>query len=516
MEVFSGILIPEPTSTPYPGKLVVEEGKIAALLPTTTSRRENDVYIVPGFIDSHTHPLETGLGLLFPDLSSALAIADCLELLVAGLTKMADSPVLLAFNFDPDRIKEHRYLYRRELDRITRDKPVFVYRTDGHSAVANSKALEFLEQPPTLSAKNQETRTIEGLELDGAGKPTGVLRAQAYETLSLTLKTLLPDDLIKEAINLTGQTAVRKGVTTLAACIGWDGLKSENWAILYDALNSTLVRMEPFFQTWDIKIPKGFGLKRVGGCLLLDGSFGSHTAALNNDYTDALGYKGVLYQTDQRLISFIQEATEAGLQTAFHAIGDRAVEQLIRCHKAVRALMISNSKRQVFNELRHRIEHAELLSEESIAEIAELGLVICAQPAFETAWGGEKGMYAQRLGRRWRQTNPLRTLFEHHIIVAGGSDSPITPIDPLAGIRSALSLPNETARLTGEQAFALFTTNAAYSLHREEKTGQLKPGLDADFVVLTADPRTGSECQIVSVYRQGKLIYGTELAKVNT
>ncbi|MEO0071724.1 MAG: amidohydrolase [candidate division WOR-3 bacterium] len=491
MEVYTGNLIPDPASLPFWGKLVVDEGKIAALLPLPKPllNQTEQLYITPGFIDSHTHPLETGLALLFPDLSPAVSVAECIELLSLGLTKMPDVPLLFAFNFDPDRIKEHRYLYRRELDKVTQKKPVFVYRVDGHSAVANSSALDLLgEKFPS------------GVELDGAGKPTGVIRAPAYEALSATLKNLLPSELIREAISLTAQVAMSKGVTTIAGLVGWDGLEEEKWAIIFDALGSTPIRIEPFFQTWNINISLNFGLKRVGGCLLLDGSFGSHTAALNMDYADAPGYKGELYQTEERLLTFLEEAEAKGLQTAFHAIGDRAIEQLVSCHEKVKTR----------SGLRHRIEHAELLNDDLIKRIAQLGLVLCVQPTFATIWGGEKGMYAQRLGERWRSSNPLRTLWDNKILIAGGSDSPITPIDPLGGIRSSLSLPNEAYRLNAQEAFALFTINAAYSLNLEEKTGQLKPGLEADFVFLNADPREVTDCQVISVYRKGRQIFGTK------
>lgn len=491
MEVYTGNLIPDPASPPFWGKLVVDEGKIAALLPLPKPlpNQTEQLYITPSFIDSHTHPLETGLALLFPDLSPAHSVAECVEILSLGLAKMPDAPLLFAFNFDPDRIKEHRYLYRRELDKVTQKKPVFVYRVDGHSAVANSKALDLLGE-----------KLPDGVELDGAGKPTGVLRAPAYEALSATLKNLLPSELIREAINLTAQVAMSKGVTTIAGLVGWDGLEEEKWAIILDALGSTPIRIEPFFQTWNINTCLNFGLKRVGGCLLLDGSFASHTAALNMDYADAPGYRGELYQTEERLLTFLHEAEAKGLQTAFHAIGDRAIEQLVSCHEKVKTQ----------SGLRHRIEHAELLNDDLIKRLAQLGLVLCVQPTFATIWGGDKGMYAQRLGERWRSTNPFRTLCDNKIIIAGGSDSPITPIDPMSGIHSALSLPNESSRLNGQEAFTLFTTNAAYSLNLEEKTGQLKPGLEADFVFLSADPRELADCQVIGVYRKGKLIFGAK------
>ncbi|MGQ9707639.1 MAG: amidohydrolase family protein [bacterium] len=487
MEVISGLIIPDAETEPYPGKLVIEESKIAALLPA--AKTAGEFYICPGFIDSHAHPLETGLGLFFPDLSPAKSINDILELISFTLSHKPDLPLMLAFNLDPDRIKEHRYPYCRELDRLTAGKPVFVYRVDQHSAVANSSALSLLPEPLT-----------DGVELDGAGKPTGVVRGLAYENISALIKRQLPVEVIKEALNLTTRLAAQKGITSLAAFIGSDELDEKEWALFLDILAGMPTRMIPFLQTWKPETAKRFGLPRIGGCLLLDGSFGSHTAALSEDYNDAPGFNGLLYHSDQELVAFIIRSVELELQTAFHAIGDRAIEQLVRCHELI-------IKKGLGKAIRHRIEHAELLSSELIKRIAELKLNLCVQPSFEAYWGGPTGMYARRLGKRWQKTNPLQTLLKNGVRLAGGSDAPITPLDPLAGIKAATSLPNSSERISGKDAFALFTVNAAYSLGIEQRSGSLKPGLEADLVILDADPRQNPDCHVLATYRAGKAIY---------
>ncbi len=487
MEVITGLLITEPNAKPYAGKLVIDEGKIAAIIPVPNSTVS--FFIVPGFIDSHAHPIENGLRDIFPDLSPARSVADVLDLIAGAYAQKQNLPVMLAFNFDPDAIKEHRYLYRRELDRLSREKPIFVYRLDGHSGIGNSAALVLI---PTTQQ--------EGLELDGAGKPTGVVRGVAFETLTSILKRKLPSEIIKDAITITTNYAISRGITVLAALVGSDELTEAEWQIIVDALSSATIRMEPFLQTWKPEIAQRFGLNRIGGCLLIDGSFGSHTAALIDDYTDAPGFKGILYHRDEKLITFISKCCELGLQTAFHAIGDRAIEQVLKCYEVV-------VKKHQIKHLRHRIEHAELLSQDLISRISSLGLLLCVQPVFETFWGGPDLMYAQRLGERWRHTSPLRRLVNAGVTVAGGSDAPVTPLDPLQGIKSAISLPNLSESITPEDALALFTTNAAYSLGMDHQVGKLEPGWYADFVILDADPRVNPSCQIIATYCGGRLVY---------
>jgi predicted amidohydrolase YtcJ len=157
--------------------------------------------------------------------------------------------------------------------------------------------------------------------------------------------------------------------------------------------------------------------------------------------------------------------------------------------------------------LRHRIEHAELLNDSLIRRISRLGLVLGVQPAFETEWGGRDRMYSKRLGERWRSTNPYRRLLDSGVRLAGGSDAPITPIDPVAGIRAAIERPNPGQTVTGEEALAMFTSVAAFALNGEHACGDIEVGKDADLAVLTSDPRTTAPCRVVATFRGGSCTY---------
>ena len=449
--------------------------------------------IVPGLIDSHTHPLETGLQVLFANLSGVTSIAEVQERLRARRQDALEHGMMLGFNLEPDRLRERRYPTRHDLDAVIPEKPIFMYRVDGHSAVTNTSGLQlFLANYPGVRPQ--------GMEGDCNGRPTGVLRGEAYERASRVFKHKLGPEQVREALRLAGTEAAAHGVTTIGALVGVEDTTDDEWRVLLDGLDSIAVRTVPFLQTWNIEVPLRFGLKQVGGCLLIDGSFGSHTAAVSQDYADAPGNNGASYVTDEKLLSFLGTAADAGLQTMVHAIGDRAVEQVVRCRERIGA---SGSG----NPLRHRIEHAELLNDSLIDRIARLGLVLGVQPAFEAEWGGPDRMYARRLGERWRSTNPYRRLLESGMTLAGGSDAPITPVHPVAGIRAAMGRSNPLETLSGEQALAMFTSAAAFSLNRERVSGSIEVGKDADFTVLTADPRSDDDCRVVATFRSGKCIF---------
>ena len=472
--------------------------------------------IVPGLIDSHTHPLETGLQMLFANLSGVASIAKVQERLRARRQDALEHGMMLGFNLEPDRLGERRYPTRHELDAVLPEVPVFVYRVDGHSAVTNTAGLQLiLTKYPGVKPP--------GMEGDCNGRPTGVLRGEAYERASRVFKHRLGPEQVREALRLAGTEATAHGVTTIGALVGVEDTTGDEWRVLMDGLESMAVRTVPFLQTWNTEVPLRFGLKQAGGCLLIDGSFGSHTAAVSQDYADAPGNNGASYVTDEKLLSFLRTAADAGLQTAVHAIGDRAVEQVVRCHEQLssrgpgtggqgpgsepRTPIPDPRPPARCNPLRHRIEHAELLNDSLVDRIARLRLVLGVQPAFEAEWGGPGRMYAQRLGERWRSTNPYRRLLEAGVTLAGGSDAPITPIDPVAGIRAAMGRPNPLETLSGEQALAMFTSAAAFSLNRERVNGSIEVGKDADFTVLTADPRSDDDCRVVATFRSGKCIF---------
>lgn len=490
----SGLVICGPGVKPEPARLEWHAGRITRLVPVELCKLQNPdactprqprpatgtapnlPVIAPGFIDSHTHPVELGLEGIFPDLHQARTVPELLEQLRAGLNTGREAGVLFGLNLDPDRLAETRMPTRPELDALAPDLPVIACRVDRHSAALNRAALSKAGLDPTGD---------------------GLISGPDYEQAARVFGRTLPARTIAAALDYAATLAARAGVTTIAALDGTDEYRLEDWQTLVRLLERLPVRAVPFLQTLNPDTAARLGLPRVGGCILVDGSLGSHTAALKTGYADAPDERGQLYLRDEDLACFLRRADELGLQTALHAIGDRAVEQALRCHALARTRP----------GLRHRLEHAVLLDRTLIAEIARLGMFLGVQPAFEAAWGGPDRLYARRLGPRHRQTNPFRSLLAAGVRLAGGSDAPITPINPLAGIRAALEHQNPEERIEPDQALAMFTTEAAASLGLETETGRLAPGLCADFTRLDADPRQQPDCRVLETWCRGRRIY---------
>ncbi len=136
------------------------------------------------------------------------------------------------------------------------------------------------------------------------------------------------------------------------------------------------------------------GLAGAGGDLFCDGAFGSHTAALSTPYTDRPDTSGALRFDTGQLVEHVRACTAAGVQAGFHVIGDAAVDQVL----AAVAAVADQLGRDAVRACRHRLEHVEMVSPDAVEAMRSLGMVASVQPAFDAAWGGDAGMYAERLG----------------------------------------------------------------------------------------------------------------------
>jgi hypothetical protein len=444
---------------------------------------------VPVLHDAHVHLLGAGLLSLGVDLSSVADIEETLDV-VRGAARGHDGPLLRAHSLDPDSLSDRRYPTMAELDAATGSAAVFVRRRDGHSSAVSRAAFELIGLAPT----------DDGVELGPDGGPTGVLRGEAHSRAAALSNELLTRDEQVRALHLGARTALQAGAGVVHALVGRQDPDDREIELVLEVMDGLPIDVVVYPQTTDVDRVASLGLPRIGGCILLDGSFGSRTAALRRPYADAEG-DGRLYFGDDELISFIRKAHRRGMQVSLHAIGDRAIDQAVRCLRAGAGSEASDA--------RHRIEHCELPSPQAMADIARLGIGVCVQPAFERFWGGPGGLYERRLGReRMMRTNPYRAMLDAGVRLGGGSDAYVTPIDPLGGMAAAVGLPNAPHRVTAGEGLELFTGGAARLAFDEHRVGSLAPGSEASFTVLDGDPvEAGEEAYrlgVVDVYLRGE------------
>ncbi|WP_327237591.1 amidohydrolase [Streptomyces sp. NBC_01317] len=424
--------------------------------------------VTPAFTDAHVHTTATGLALTGLDLSGARSLRDALGRVRAHATAHPGVRILLGHGWDSARWPERRAPSRAELDEATGGRPLYLTRIDVHSAVATTALLDLVPGVTSLTGYDQE----------------GPLTAAAHHAVRAAAHAAVSPHQRAEAQRAARHHAASLGIGTLHECAGPDISDEDDFtALLALAAGEPGPRVHGY---WAEAITDGKGAARVrdlgaagaAGDLFVDGSLGSHTAHLREPYADA-PHTGTAHLDAAAVAAHVTACTEAGLQAGFHAIGDAAVGAVV---DGVRAAAERLGLARV-RAARHRVEHAEMLIPETIAAFAELGLTASVQPAFDAAWGGEDGMYAERLGiERARTLNPYAALLRAGVPLAFGSDSPVTPLDPWGTVRAAAFHRTPAHRISVRAAFTAHTRGGWRVLGRDD-AGTLVPGAPADYAV---------------------------------
>lgn len=452
--------------------------------------------ILPGFYDSHVHLVQTGLNLLSLDLSDVKTISELQEKIEEETKQKPEGTLIRGIGYDDLRVKEARMPTRYELDKCAPNHPVWINRVEYHISSINSMALNKLNIPFDL----------DGIIRDSRGLPDGRLKGKASAYIRNQILNSLSENVRKRGVYKAIDLAIKKGVTTIGALEGGFVFHNKDAEFIIDKGDSFPIDINLFYQTIDVDMVKKKGLKRIGGCIFLDGSFGSRNAALKEGYSDDIENKGRLYFSDEELNEFILDAHRNDLQITVHAIGDRAIDQILNAYEYA----FNNSE---IKNHRHRIEHFELPSDDHIKRAKKLNLILSMQPSYEYYWGDKDDLYDRRLGERRKNTNPFKKIIENGLIIAGGSDSDVTAINPLLGIHTAVNHPNKDFSISQMQALKLFTINGAYSVFEETKKGSIKKGKLADLVVLDKNPLKVKKNKIKDIkveltIKEGNIIFG--------
>lgn len=454
--------------------IVIEDARIAWIGDSDAGAPSADrvvdldgALVTPAFVDAHVHATSTGLTLTGLDLSGAVSLPDALDRVERHSRASRGRPVL-GHGWDDTSWPERRPPSARELDRAGYGGLVYVARVDSHSAVVSSA---LLAATPGVGA------------LPGY-RPDGWLTGDAHDAARVVAFGSLGAPARREAQRATRARAAMLGIGCLHEMAGPEISSADDLAGLL-----AMAAAEPGPQVvgyWgellSVELARDLGASGAGGDLFCDGSLGSHTAALSEPYADAPDNSGHLRFRPDEIAEHIRRCTEAGLQAGFHAIGDAAVDAIL---DAVERLGPGAGRG-------HRVEHAEMVNDPR--RLAASGLVASMQPAFDAAWGGPGGMYAQRLGpQRAARLNRFAELTAAGVPLAFGSDSPVTPMNPWAAIRAAMYPSEPGAAISAAAAFAAHTTGGWRAAGLDgDGWGLLAPGAPATFALWdVSGPATG-------------------------
>lgn len=501
--------------------------------------------VLPGLIDSHTHPVTAAMTEFDHGIPAMETIADVLAYIEGRAKVVPEGGWIVLQQIFITRLREQRYPTRAELDAAAPQHPV-VFRT-GPDASFNSLALK-------LTGVGRDYKIPDGIagkiEKDATGEPTGILRnfanyvelpdaaggvkataAQKAERLELLIKdynangiTSIADrDANPEALDFYQKLRAGGGLTARVAI----SHHIDNTGPIPELQNSIrMVALHPLFRDKKDPLLRIIGIKTfLDGGMLTGSAYMRQPWGISDIYaiTDP-AYRGVLFIPKERLQPLVEAAVESGLQFTAHSVGDGAVHTLLDVYEDI-------ARTRSIRETRPGLTHANFMSPEAVQQIARLGVVVDLQPAW--LWQDGRTLMKHFGNERLRWFQPLHSLFAAGAVVGGGSDHmqkigamrAVNIYHPFFAMWVAVTRQSKNCdgpihsgeALTREQAIRFYTANNAFLLFREKDTGTLEAGKLADFIVLDTDLLTCPtddirKTQVLQTFLSGKQIYTRDRA----
>ena len=445
-------------------------------------------FVMPGFIDTHTHFVDGGFRLSSVDLRDADGPEEFARRLAAYAEGLEEGEWILGGDWDHE-MWGGELPDRSWIDAVTPRNPVFVTRLDWHMALANTRALEEAGVGPDVGspAGGEVVR-------DPSGRLTGVLKDEAMPLVAAHIPR--PTEPQRDsALHAAMRHAASLGVTGVTDMGSWEDLEAYQRARRSGSLTLRVYAYVPLSTVDSLASrvkSEGTGDEwvQIGGLKgFVDGSLGSGTALFEDPYTDEPDNSGLLVTPLDELRDQVEKAEAAGLQVAVHAIGDRAIRSLLDIYEAV-------GEGHGERDRRYRVEHAQHLGPADVERFGQLGVIAAMQPyhAIDDGRWAERRIGTERAGL----TYAFRSLLDAGAVVVFGSDWTVAPLDPLLGVYAAVTrrtlddahpdgwVPEQ--KIDVEESLRAYTSAAAWSGFMEDRTGTLTAGRLADMVVLSESP----------------------------
>jgi predicted amidohydrolase YtcJ len=508
------------TARPWADAIAVSGDSIVAVGSSAEIRKLNAARVVdakggmvtPGFIDAHTHFIDGGFRLSSVQLRDAKTPEEFVRRIKEFAATVPAGGWITGGDWDHEQWGG-RLPERSWIDSVTPDHPVWINRLDGHMALANSAALK-------AAQVTSATPDVDGGAIvRGPGRePTGILKDNAQSLVDRVVP--VPPAVLQDRALDTAMTYVASnGVTSIHNLGTWSDLAIFERARAANRLKTRVYAVVPL-STWeqlrDTVKARGIGDEwlRIGGLKgFVDGSLGSHTAAMLEPFTDAPNDRGLFVNTPEDLYQWTSGADKAGLQVIIHAIGDRAIRTLLDTYERV-------AKENGPRDRRFRMEHAQHIAAADIARFGSLGVIASMQPyhAIDDGRWAEKVIGAERA----KGTYAFRSLLDTRATLAFGSDWFVAPPTPLEGIYAAVTRRTLDDRNPGgwvpeqkisvEEALHAYTTGAAFASFEEGRKGTLARGKVADLVLMDRDltkipPETIRDAHITMTVVGGRVVF---------
>jgi predicted amidohydrolase YtcJ len=464
-------------------------------------------FVTPGFNDAHLHLADGGLNKLRVDLTGVKSLDELRTRVQKKVEESKAGEWILGGGWDETLWPVKATPTRWDLDEVSDGHPVFLVRIDGHIAVASTRALQLASI--TLASRNPQGGRI---DRNDAGEPTGILR----ETAQGAVENVIPaptHDQRRQGIELGLADLAAHGVTSAQDFSPpWENFQIYEELEKEGKLTARISEWLPFDEPVEELTrkrdshPQSDLMLRTGMLKgFMDGSLGSHTAALLEPYSDDAKNSGLPRYEADKLNDLTKERVLAGFQIGFHAIGDKGVQMALdafaEVEKAAKEAHVKAPNGG--DDFRLRVEHAQVTTPAQIAQFKQLKVIASMQPSHvltDMRWAQD------RVGPKRAATSYAWLAFLNKgVVLAFGTDYSVEPVSPFRGLYAAVTRKSEDGkqeyfpaqRLTMEQAIAAYTTGSAYAEFEEKEKGKLIPGMLADFVVLDRDVTSAAAEKIV-------------------
>lgn len=448
--------------------------------------------LLPGLIDAHTHVMGLGIRELDVNLAGIESLDETIQAIRTFAEENPDREWITGRGWNQVLWEENKFPTAEDLDAIADGRPVYLTRIDGHAAWANTRAME-------LAGIDNNTENPQGgvVQRDENGNATGVF----VDTAMGYIRGIIPertDDEMEEALTLALQEITKHGLTSVhdasTNSYEWNLYKSftdndEMIARIYAMIAGTGRVFDEMAVNGIIESYADDFLSLRSVKISADGALGSRGAALLEDYHDDPGNKGLLFYDQQQLNEMVLKGASSGFQMNLHAIGDAANRQVLD------AFDYTFEQLDDQRELRHRIEHAQIVAPEDIPRFLDYNLIASMQQTHATS---DMNMAEDRIGPdRIKSAYAWQTFLNQGTVIAAGSDFPVEDVNPFYGLYSAVTRQDHERmppggwyseqKMSRIEALRSFTVDAAYAAHQEHVVGSLEKGKWADFILIDKD-----------------------------
>ncbi len=480
--------------------MAIQNGKVVAIgtmaemamdFPDANHISGNGYTVLPGLIDAHAHVMGLGFQELNIDVSGIESLEGTLQKVSEFAADNPDIEWLTGRGWNQVLWESNEFPDANDLDSVSDGRPIWLTRVDGHAGWANRAAMD-------LADISSETEDPQGGRIirNGDGEATGIF----IDTAMDYIREIIPERTSLEretALELATEKMVSNGITSVHDArideVDWElytrfADQGRLKARIYAMIGGTGATFDKLAKNGPVENYADHMLALRSVKISADGALGSRGAALLEEYDDDPGNRGLLFYDQGELNEMVFKGASLGFQMNIHAIGDAANRQVLNAFEFI--------KRELENgDLRHRIEHAQVVHPDDIPRFAELGIIASMQPTHVTS---DMNMAEGRVGNdRIQGGYAWRTFLNQGTVIAGGSDFPVEAVNPFYGLYAAVTRQDFNGNppggwypehsLSREEALKIFTVNAAYAAHQEEIIGSLTPGKYADFIMIDKD-----------------------------